>query len=179
MSSITIATPYADNGLLYVSSGYVLDNQRPLYAIRAGASGDISLEPGQTSNRFIAWCQSTAGPYNPTTLLYDGRVYVLYDRSMLGCFRAVTGEAVFERERIPQGRHFTASPWAYDGKVFCVNEDGVTFVFRAGDEFELLHTNELAEDDMCMATPATAGERLLLRTSARVYCIRQTARDRE
>ncbi len=179
MSGITIATPYADNGLLYVSSGYVLDNQRPLYAIRAGASGDISLEPGQTSNRFIAWCQSTAGPYNPTTLLYDGRVYVLYDRSMLGCFRAVTGEAVFERERIPQGRHFTASPWAYDGKVFCVNEDGVTFVFRAGDEFELLHTNQLAEDDMCMATPAIAGERLLLRTSARVYCIRQTARDRE
>ena len=175
MSSITIATPYANNGLLYVSSGYVNDKLRPLYAIRAGASGDVSLEPGQTSNRFVAWCQPTAAPYNPTTLLYDGRVYVLYDRSMFACFRALTGEPVFERERIPQGRHFTVSPWAYDGKVFCLDEDGVTFVVRAGDEFELLHTNKLAEDDMCMATPAIAGDRLLLRTSARVYCIRQDA----
>ena len=53
--------------------------------------------------------------------------------------------------------HFTASPWAYDGKVFCLNEDGVTFVLRAGDKFELLHTNKLADDDMCMATPAIVG----------------------
>ncbi len=173
MSVITIATPYADNGLLYVSSGYVLDGRRPLYAIRAGASGDISLEPGQTSNQFIAWCQPMAAPYNPTTLLYDDQVYVLYDRSMFASFRALTGEVVFGRHRIPQGHHFTASPWAYDGKVFCLNEDGATFVFRAGDEFELLHTNELAEDDMGMATPAIAGDRLLLRTSARLYCIRQ------
>jgi outer membrane protein assembly factor BamB len=67
------------------------------------------------------------------------------------------------------------SPWAYDGKVFCLNEDGETFVLRAGDKFELLHTNKLADDDMCMATPAIAGDRLLLRTSTRVYCVRQPA----
>ena len=172
MSSITIATPYAGDGLLYVSSGYVGDRQRPLYAIRPGASGDISLEPDQTSNESIAWCNPTAAPYNPTTLLYDGRVYVLYDRSLVSCYRALTGEPVYERERLPQGRHFTASPWAYHGKVFCLNEDGVTFVLRAGDEFEVLHTNELADDDMCMATPAIVGDRLILRTSARVYCVR-------
>jgi len=177
MSSITIATPYVDQGLLYVSSGYVNDNQRPLYAIRAGASGDISLGPNQTSNQSVAWCQPKAAPYNPTTLVYEGRLYVLYDRAMLACFRAPTGDLVFDRERLPQGMHFTASPWAYDGKVFCLNEDGVTFVLRAGDEFELLHTNVLADDDMCMATPAMAGDRLLIRTAARVYCIRHPARD--
>lgn len=175
MSSITIATPYADNGLLYVSSGYVGDRHRPLYAIRAGASGDISLEPDQTGNQWIAWCNPQAAPYNPTTLLFDGRLYVLYDRGLVSCFRALTGEPVYERQRLPDGRHFTTSPWAYDGKVFCLNEDGVTFVVRAGDEFELLHTNRLAEDDMCMATPAIVGDRLLVRTSARVYCIRQPA----
>ena len=48
----------------------------------------------------------------------------------------------------------------------------MTFVVRAGDKFELLRTNELAEDDMCMATPAMVGDRLLIRTSARIYCIR-------
>lgn len=175
MSSITIATPYANNGLLYVSSGYVRDRQRPLYAIRAGASGDISLEPDQTGNEPIAWRQPTAAPYNPTTLVYEGRVYVLYDRGMLSCFHSLTGEPLFERERLPKGRHFTASPWAYDGKIFCLNEDGVTFVLRAGDRFDLLHTNELTDNDMCMATPAIVGDRLLIRTAARVYCVRQAA----
>jgi hypothetical protein len=57
--------------------------------------------------------------------------------------------------------------------VFCLNEDGVTFVMRAGDKFELLRTNKLADDDMCMATPAMVGDRLLIRTSARIYCIRK------
>jgi hypothetical protein len=174
MSSITIATPYAEKDLLYVSSGYVNDRSRPLYAIGPGASGDISLEPEKTSNKWIAWSNPTAAPYNPTTLVYDGRVYVLYDRGMLGCYRSLTGESLFERERIPHGLRFTASPWAYDGKVFCLNEDGVTFVFLAGDKFELLHTNKLADDEMCLATPALVGDRLILRTSIKVYCIRRS-----
>lgn len=175
MSKITIATPYADSGLLYVSSGYVNDPHRPLYAIRPGAAGDISLGPDQTSNQSIAWYQPAAAPYNPTTLVHDGRLYVLYDRGLVSCFRSLTGEPLFEQERLPEGRHFTASPWFYDGKVFCLNEDGVTFVLRAGDKFELLHTNQLADDDMCMATPAIAPGRLLIRTSARVYCVSQPA----
>jgi hypothetical protein len=79
---------------------------------------------------------------------------------------------LFERQKLPEGLHFTASPWAYNGRVFYLNEDGVTFVARAGDQFELLHTNKLADDDMCMATPALAGDRLLIRTAVRLYCIR-------
>jgi hypothetical protein len=73
---------------------------------------------------------------------------------------------------LPRGLAFTSSPWAAGGKVFCLNEDGVCFVLRAGDTFELLHTNALADDDMCMATPALAGDRLLIRTATRMYCIR-------
>jgi hypothetical protein len=51
----------------------------------------------------------------------------------------------------------------------------VTFVVRAGDRFELFHTNSLADDDMGMATPALSGDRLLIRTSARLYCIRKVS----
>ena len=150
MSNITIATPYEYNGLLYLSSGYVLDLQRPLYAIRPGAVDDISLER-QTSNKFIAWSQPTAAPYNPTTLIYNDRLYVLYDRSFFACFNPNDGKEVFAYQRLPNGSAFTASPWANNGKIFCLNEDGVTFVLKAGDQFELLHTNSLADDDMCMA----------------------------
>ncbi len=172
MSSITIATPYATGGLLYLSSGYVMDPSKPIYAIRPGATGDISLKDGETSGQWIAWCQAKAAPYNPSTLVYKDRLYVLYDMGLFACYDAADGAEVYFRQRIPKGRAFTASPWAYADKVFCLNEDGVTFVLQAGDKFELLHTNALAEDDMCMATPAIAGDRLLIRTSARLYCIR-------
>jgi outer membrane protein assembly factor BamB len=173
MSSITIATPYADRGLLYVTSGFIVDRSRPVYAIRPGGSDEISLQPGQTNNSSIIWCQPTAAPYNPTTLVYDGRLYVLRDLGELSVFNARTGELLYNRQTLPQGLHFTASPWAADGRVFCLNEDGVTFVVRAGDRFEVLQTNKLAEDDMCLATPAVAGGRLLIRSAGRLYCIGQ------
>ncbi len=172
MSSITIATPYQHQGLLYVSSGYVGDQYRPLYAIRSGAKGDISLQGDQTSNSSIVWSQPIGGPYNPTTIAYDGIIYVLYDFGFFATYNAIDGTPVYSKTRIPKGGAFTSSPWACDGKIFCLNEDGTTFVFKAGDEFEVLRTNALADDDMGMATPAVAGDRLLIRTAARIYCIR-------
>lgn len=173
MSGITIATPYADNGLLYISSGFVASKQRPLYAIRPGASGDISLAKDETRNSAIAWSYPAAGPYNPTTLVYQGRLYVLYDRGMIAAFDAKTGKRLYEPQKLPEGKHFTASPWAYNGRIFCLNEDGVTFVVRAGEKFELLGTNKLGDDDMCMASPAMVGDRLLIRTSGQLYCLRK------
>ena len=173
MSSITIATPYAADGLLYLSSGFVGDRRRPLYAVRPGADGDISLEEGQTSNAWIAWSHPQAAPYNPSTLVYDGQLYVLYDGGFLASFDARTGETVYERQRIPDARNFTASPWGYQGRVFCLNEDGVTYVIKAGDTLELLNTNTLGggEKEMFLASPAIAGNRLLIRSSAHLYCI--------
>ena len=181
MSSITIATPYAANGLLYLSSGYVAEKRRPLYAIRPGASGDISLVKdqageSQTSNAWIAWSKPQGAPYNPTTLVYGERIYVLYDGGFLACFNALDGSVVYERQRITEGGGFTSSPWAYGDRIFCLNEDGVTFVMKAGDKFELVRKNPLADDDMGMATPAIAGDRLLIRTSARLYCIHNEAK---
>jgi len=176
MSNLVIPTPLASDGLLFVSSGYVGDKLRPLYAIRPGASGDITLKPGETSNEFIAWSLPTGGPYNPSPLFYDGRLYVLYDRGQLSCLDAKTGKVLYDRQRLPNGNAFTTSPWAVAGRVFCLSEDGVCYALRAGDKFEVLHTNKLADDDMCMATPALAGDRLLIRTAARMYCIRAKER---
>ena len=172
MSSITIATPYALDGLLYVSSGYVLDGSKPLYAIRPGAAGDISPAAGSAAASSVAWSLPSAAPYNPTTLGADGRIWVLHDRGFLAAYAAADGRELFAPARIPDGRAFTASPWFADGKVYCLNEDGVTFVYRAGDTPELLHANPLGEDDMALATPALVGDRLLLRTASRLRCIR-------
>jgi outer membrane protein assembly factor BamB len=171
MSTITIATPYTVGGLLYISSGYVMDPRKPILAIRPGASGDITLPEGETSSEYIVWSQPKAAPYNPSTLVHDGRMYVLYDRGIMSCYNAATGEEIYRMQRLQDGRAFTSSPWAVGDRIYCLNEDGVTFVLRAGDEFELLHTNALQEDDMGMATPAIVQGKLLLRTANRLYCI--------
>lgn len=170
-TNIAIPTPFAAEGLLYVTGGYVGDSVRPLYAIWPGAAGDISLKDGQNNNDFIAWCQRKAGPYNPTPIAYQGYVYVLYDRGTLSCFEAKTGKEVYIGKRIADGANaFTCSPWANKGKLFCLSEDGDTFVIQAGPEFKVLGCNKLQE--MCMATPAAARGSLLVRTLSKLYCIR-------
>ncbi len=168
MSNLTIPTPFAKHGLLYVGSGYILGKNRPIFAIKPGASGDITLKEGETKNEFIVWCQKDAGPYNPSFLVYGDYLYVLYDRGMLACFEAKTGKIVYEKQRL-EGQ-FTTSPWAYDGKVFCLSEDGDCYVIEAGKEFKVLGKNRL--DEMCMATPAVVDDSLIVRTIGRLYRIR-------
>ena len=79
---------------------------------------------------------------------------------------------VLQRINLDGTSGFTASPWAYDNKVFCLSEDGDTFVIQAGPEYKLLRKNSLEE--MCLATPAIAGDRLLIRTLSKLYCLRKT-----
>jgi len=93
--------------------------------------------------------------------------------SFILCYDARTGAQHHRKQRLPEGRAFTASPWAAGGLVFCANEYGETFVVRAGPTFELLHTNLLAEDDMVMASPAIADGRIFLRTDRRLYCLEE------
>jgi outer membrane protein assembly factor BamB len=172
MSSIVVPTPFSKFGLLYVCSGYVGDKIRPIFAIKPGASGDISLQPGETNNQYIAWYQPTAAPYNPSPLLYGDYLYVLFDFGFLSCHDARTGRQIYEKQRIRDtNTAFTASPWAANGKIFALSEEGDTFVFQAGPEYKLLHKNSL--DEMCMATPAISGDRLLIRTLTKLYCLRQ------
>lgn len=174
MSSIVIPTPFAKAGLLYVCSGYVGDKNRPVFAIRPGAAGDISLKDGETSNEFIAWCEKTAAPYNPSPLVYGDHFYVLFDFGFLSCRDASTGKEIYEKQRINLDgtSGFTASPWAYDNKIFCLSEDGDTFVFQAGPGYKLIGKNSLSE--MCMATPAIARDSLILRTAANLYRIKNS-----
>jgi outer membrane protein assembly factor BamB len=170
MSSIVIPTPFSSHDLLYVTSGYVGDETRPVFAIRAGATGNISLRQGESQNKHIAWFWPQAGPYNPSPLVYGDYYYTLFDRGFLTCHEAETGKLVYDKQRFEVGAAaFTASPWAYNGKVFCLSEDGDTFVVQAGPDYKLLGKNSIGE--MCMATPAIAHGSLILRTQARMYRI--------
>ena len=172
MSSIVIPTPFANSGLLYVCSGYVGDKVRPIFAVRPGASGDISLKEGESGNAFIAWSEKVAAPYNPSPVLYGDFFYVLFDFGFLSCRDAKTGKERYDKQRINLDgtSGFTSSPWAYDNKVFCLSEDGDTFIIQAGPEYKLIGKNSLGE--MCMATPAIARDSLIIRTASRLYRIK-------
>ena len=169
MSSIVVPTPFSHFGLLYVSSGYIGDQLRPIYAIRPGAHGDISVAGRQSLDRSMAWYQPQSGSYNTSPIVYGDYYYTLLDRGYLTCHDARTGDEVYGRQRIKVGAGFTASPWAYDGKIFALSEDGDTFVIKAGPEFEVLGTNSL--DEFTMATPAIAHSSLFIRTASKLYRI--------
>ncbi|HKG22807.1 MAG TPA: PQQ-binding-like beta-propeller repeat protein, partial [Blastocatellia bacterium] len=170
MSSIAIPTPFSKFGMVYITSGYVGDQHRPVYAIRPGATGNITLGQGETSNNYIAWYQPQAGPYNPSPLIYGELYYTLLDRGFLTCHDARTGKEIYGKQRMESGAGaFTASPWAYNGKIFCLSEDGDAFVIQAGPEYKLVGKNSLNE--MCMATPAIAGGSLIIRTASKLYRI--------
>jgi outer membrane protein assembly factor BamB len=177
MSSIAIPQPFAAHGLLYLSSGYVGDQNRPIFAVEPGASGDITLAEGARSNEWIVWSQPQAGPYNPTPIVYGDILYTLLDRGFLTAHDAKTGELIYDKQRVERGASaFTASPWAYNGRIFVLSEDGDTFVIAAGREFAVVGTNSL--DEMCMATPAIAGGSLYLRTRGHLYRISAEKRGR-
>ena len=169
MTVNVVPTPFARDGLVYISSGYPGGLPRPVYAIRPGASGDISLNEGENANDFIVWYQPMLGTYNTSALVYDGHYYTLLDRGFLLNHDARTGREIYGRTRIKPGSGFTASPWAYNGRIFLLGEDGDTFVVRAGPEFELLGTNSLNE--MALATPAVVRGSLILRTQSKLYRI--------
>lgn len=166
-TSITpVPTPFAYEGLLYINGG----RGRPLFAIKPGASGDISLKTDQTSNEYIAWSQPRGGTYLPSSVAYDGAIYTLTETGILNRFDAKTGKQTYKTRIDPAATAFTSSPWAYNGKLFCLSEEGQTFVVATGEQFQLLHVNNL--DDFTLASPALVGERLLIRTEHRLYSIR-------
>ena len=166
MSLSPIPTPFAYDGLLIVDGG----RGRPLFAIKPGAKGDISLAKDQTSSEFVAWSQARGGTYLPSPVAYQGNVYTLTETGILTRFDAKTGKQSYKTRIDPAATAFTTSPWAYNGKLFCLSEEGQTFVVGTGEEFKLLHVNPLEE--FAQATPALVGDRLLIRTESKLYSIR-------
>ena len=170
MSTISIPTPFERFGLLYISSGYVADPFRPAYAIRPGASGDITLAEGETSSEHIAWSLGTGAPYNPTPIVYGDAYYTLFDRGFFTSHDARTGAEIYGRQRVASDASgFTASPWAYNGKIFAMSEDGDTYVIQSGPSFEVVGRNSL--DEMTLATPAVSRGSLFVRTASKLYRI--------
>jgi len=170
MTSIHAVTPLSSHGLLFVSSGYFPDSLRPTYAIKPGATGDISLKGDERANAFIAWSHPTLASAYPSPIVVGDQYYTLMDRGIMTSNDPKTGKEVYGRQRIAvDSGTFSASPWSYNGKIFAVSEDGDTFVMQAGPELKVLGRNSLGE--MTLASPAVANGSLIMRTATKLYRI--------
>jgi len=166
-SKITAPTPILARDLVIVASGRA--PERPIFAIRPGSRGDLTLPSGQTTSEAIAWSRTQRGPYMPTPLAYGEHLYTLANQGLFDAY-AIAGGAEVYRQRLPHaGSGFSASPVASDGRIFLSSEDGDVFVVKAGPSFELLAKNAMNEP--IMATPAIAGALLIVRTERQLVAI--------
>ncbi len=171
-SQIAVPTPVFGNGLIFVMSGK--GDVHPVFAIRPGAVGDISLKEDESSNNFVAWSQQKNGPYLPTPLVYGDYLYTCDTRTnVVTCYEAKTGKQVY-RERLPGHGTYTASAVAADGRIYFVSEESGVCVVKAGPKLEVLAVNPM--DDLCFATPAIADGMIFIRSQHFLYGIGESTR---
>lgn len=165
-SEITIATPVMGHGLVFVTGGY--PPARPIYAIRPGARGDLSLPDGETSSDAVAWSHPNQGTYIPTPIVYGDYLFTMTNNGVVTAYDAGTGERAF-RGRVGSGGAFSVSPVIADGRLYAANEDGNVYVVSAGAELTEIARNPM--DEVAMATLAISDGLIVIRTLGHVYGI--------
>jgi outer membrane protein assembly factor BamB len=165
-SEVTCTTPVSGHGLIFVTAGY--PPVQPIYAVKIGSSGDLTLKDGQESSEAIAWSKQRGGVYLPSPLIYGDHLYTVGNNGVLTVYAATTGERVYQ-QRIGAGGSFTASPTASAGKLYVATEEGDIYVIKAGPEYELLAKNTIGEP--ILTTPAFSGDLLLVRGAKHLFAI--------
>ncbi|PYI82348.1 MAG: hypothetical protein DME26_17970 [Verrucomicrobia bacterium] len=164
---IPVPTPVEAHGLIFITSAH--GPLAPIYAIRLGAVGDITLVSGSSTNAHVAWSMTRRGNYMQTPIVVGDYLYCCNDAGALACYNARTGENLYLERLGSGGAGFTASAVAADGKIYCTSEQGTVHVVKAGPKFEVLAKNELGE--ICMATPAISEGAMFYRTQHHLIAI--------
>jgi len=166
-SKITAPTPVFTEDMIVVASGR--RPEKPIFVLRPGARGNISLPAGQTHSDLVVWSRQGRGPYMPTPLIYRGILHVLGNNGVLDAYDLETGDEIY-RARIPHlGSGFSASPVAADGRIYLSNEDGDMVVVAAGPRFRHIATNSMGE--LLMATPALSEGVMYVRSVDTLFAV--------
>lgn len=150
-----------------IAAGLIIAPTRnnPLVAVRPGGSGDVA-------NSHIVW-SFAQGPDVPTPVSDGTLLYIVRDNGVVFALDVRTGETVYGPVRLPSGT-YSASPILADGKIYATTEEeGITTVFRAGPEFEILSSNSLLGDcsPYCLSTIAVSEGQIFLRTASFLWAI--------
>ena len=155
-----VASPTIVDGLIIAPT-----RNNPMVAVRPGGAGDVAAT-------HVVWA-FPQGPDVPTPVSDGKLLYVVRDGGVVFALDVKTGARVYGPVRLPSGT-YSASPILADGKIYVTTEeDGVTTVFRAGPEFEILASNKLLGDcsPYCLSTVAVSEGQIFLRTSSYLWAI--------
>ena len=155
-----VASPVYADGLFFVTAGF------PTYhnlAIRPDGTGDVT-------KTHVVWHEKEAparkASYVPSPIAFQSWFTMISDQGYLSCFEAKSGKRLWIEQL---GRHHSASPILADGHLYITDDDGITYVLKAGPTFELVSRNPLGAE--CYSSPAAARGQLFVRTGGHVWCI--------
>lgn len=169
--NISSPTPVSD--MLVIGNEKRSNGGGTLFGIKAGASGDISLKEGENSNEWVVWSIPESGIAMASPLIYKGLIYIVErNRGRINCYEASSGKVIYQGTDFTDANAFWASPWAFDDKIYCLDESGITYVIQAGEEFVELQQNKL--DDIFWSSVGIAKNSYVFRGENGIYCIRDT-----
>lgn len=138
--------------------------QNVAIAIEPGGQGDVT-----ESN--VKWIHRRGLPTVPSSVVYEGVMYMVKDSGIITSLNAETGEMLKQGRARGRGNYY-ASLVAGDGKIYLTSERGVVTVLKAGKEWDTLSSHDFGE--RVMATPTIADGEVFLRTDAALYCFRKS-----
>ncbi len=153
--------PVFAHGLVFVSAGYL---RVELLAIRPDGEGDVT-------DTHVAWRLTKGAPHTPAMVVVDEELYAVTDTGLASCWEAKTGKVIWQ-ERI--AGNYSAAPFAAEGRIYFLNEEGTTTVLKAGREFTPLATNALGETTL--ASAAVAEGAVFIRTAGNLFRIGERGR---
>jgi outer membrane protein assembly factor BamB len=154
----TAVTPLYGHGRVFVTTS---DGGLQLVAVRPDGSGDVT-------RTHIDWTYKKNVPNRSSPVLVDDLLYMANGQGIISCVEAATGKPVWE-QRV--GGAYWASPVYAANRLYFFSDTGTAIVAEPGQSWKKLAENRL--DEGCMASPAVAGEALLVRTKTHLYRIEE------
>lgn len=164
---VPVPTPLVRDDLILLTNAH---GGSKTFAVKCSARGDVTPSKGKEIPEGLAWWDSADGSYMPTPIIVDDLLYTCNDNGRLTVRELADGKRVY-RQRVGTGsRVYSASAVAANGYLYFCSERGEVTVIKTGREFEVVANNDMQE--IVMATPAMAGDSLLIRTVGHLVCVR-------
>ncbi len=134
-------------------------------AIRLGGRGNVT-------DSHVAY-KLNKGSNVSSPIFHDGHLFYANDSQAIAyCADAKTGEILYEERFSPGLGQIYASPILADGKIYYLGRGGRAAVVAAKPAFEIVGTGTLENNrGMFNASPAVAGNLLLLRSNKALYAL--------
>jgi outer membrane protein assembly factor BamB len=151
-----VASPVFTEGVLFITGGFP---DHHVLGIKPDGIGNVTRS-------HILWRDTKGVSYVPSPIALGKNFFIVSDEGMASCFDAKTGKREWNHRL---GKHHRPSVVSAEGRLYFLDDEGTTWVVKAGPKFELLATNAL--DEPCSASPAIAHGHLYIRGLHHLYSI--------